>query len=42
MLANVVRTPLALATADLVNAPQVGIEHAKEPNILHMDRVSIS
>lgn len=36
------RTPLALLTADLVKAPQVGIDFTKLPNILHIPRVNIS
>lgn len=37
-----VRTPLALSTADRVNAPLTGIDRKHEPNILHTPSVIIS
>ena len=37
-----VRTPLAETTALLVNAPAVGIDETKLPNILHKPSVNIS
>jgi hypothetical protein len=37
-----VRTPLLLATADLVKAPQLGIAWMNEPKMLHSPKVIIS
>jgi hypothetical protein len=37
-----VLAPLALLTALLVNAPDVGIECTHDPSTLHIPRVSIS